>query len=116
MLWTSSKYGPLKYLCYSSLLVDKPVCADHQKMVYGVAHGEIASINCSVRANPAAGLAFTWTFNSSSELNTLPDNRFRTVGSTSQVGHTLAPNALLLPMWTFILLGTVVAWIWGWAG
>ena len=70
------------------LLADKPVCADHQKMVYGVAHGEIASINCSVRANPAAGLAFTWTFNSSSELNTLPDNRFRTVGSTSQVGRT----------------------------
>ena len=64
---------------------DKPVCADHQKMVYGVAHGEIASINCSVKANPATGLAFTWTFNSSSELNTLPDNRFRTVDSTSQV-------------------------------
>ena len=89
MLRTSSKYGPLKYrCCYSSLLADKPVCADHQKMVYGVAHGEIASINCTVRANPAAGLAFTWTFNSSSELNTLPDNRFRTVGSTSQVSRT----------------------------
>ena len=54
-------------------------------MVYGVAHGEIASINCSVKANPAAGLAFTWTFNSSSELNTLPENRFRSTGSTSQV-------------------------------
>ena len=68
--------------CY---VPDKPVCADHQKMVYGVAHGEIASINCSVKANPAADLVFTWTFNSSSELNTLPDNRFRTVDSTSQV-------------------------------
>ncbi len=54
-------------------------------MVYGVAHGEIASINCSVRANPDDDLDFTWTFNSSSELNTLPENRFRTKGSTSQV-------------------------------
>ena len=75
----------LKYRCYSSLHADKPVCADHQKMVYGVAHGEIASINCTVRANPDAGLAFTWTFNSSSELNYLPRSRFTQDGDTSQV-------------------------------
>ena len=89
------------------------MCADHQKMVYGVAHGEIASINCSVRANPAAGLAFTWTFNSSSELNTLPDNRFRTVGSTSQVGHIKYPlnniSYLLGGPWVCILLGSVAS-------
>ncbi len=54
-------------------------------MVYGVAHGEIASINCTVRANPAAELLFRWTFNSSSELNQLPANRFRTSGTTSTV-------------------------------
>lgn len=67
----------------------KPVCADHQKLVYGVAHGEIASINCTVRSNPEDQLQFHWTFNSSSELNTLPESRFRTTGPTSQLVYSL---------------------------
>ena len=46
------------------ILTDKPVCGADQKMVYGVAHGEIASINCSVKANPTSGIRFRWTFNS----------------------------------------------------
>ena len=63
---------------------DKPVCGEDQKTVYGVAHGEIASINCTVKANPA-NLRFSWTFNSSSELNYLPRSRFTQDGDTSQV-------------------------------
>ena len=54
-------------------------------MVIGVALREIASVNCSVNANPAEGLRFLWTFNSSSELNYLPDSRFTQDGTTSQV-------------------------------
>ena len=54
-------------------------------MVYGVAHGEIASINCSVKANPTSGIRFRWTFNSSAELNTLPESRYTSHGPTSQV-------------------------------
>lgn len=54
-------------------------------MVYGVAHGEIASINCSVKANPTSGIRFRWTFNSSAELNTLPKSRYSSQGATSQV-------------------------------
>ena len=54
-------------------------------MVIGVALREIASVNCSVKANPVNGLRFLWTFNSSSELNYLPDSRFTQDGTTSQV-------------------------------
>ena len=67
------------------IIADKPVCGADQKMVYGVAHGEIASINCTVKANPSSGIRFRWTFNSSAELNTLPESRYKSQGPTSQV-------------------------------
>jgi len=66
----------------------KPVCGEDQKTVYGVAHGEIASINCTVKANPT-DLMFRWTFNSSSELNFLPRSRFTQMGTTSQLVYSL---------------------------
>ena len=72
----------LKVIC---LFAVQPVCGADQKMVYGVAHGEIASINCTVKANPTAGIRFRWTFNSSAELNTLPQSRYTVSGPTSQV-------------------------------
>ena len=72
---------------------DKPVCSEDQKFVYGVAHGEIASIDCRVRANPVTDkLKFTWTFNSSSEINYLPASRFTQQGANSQV--TIRPLSL----------------------
>lgn len=67
---------------------DKPICSAHQKVVYGVAHGEIASINCTVLSNPRENLTFKWTFNSSSELNVLPRTRFKSKDSTSTVCQT----------------------------
>ena len=75
----------LKVIC---LFAVQPVCGADQKMVYGVAHGEIASINCTVKANPTAGIRFRWTFNSSAELNTLPQSRYTVSGPTSQVCST----------------------------
>ena len=77
-----SKLSILKVIC---LFAVQPVCGADQKMVYGVAHGEIASINCTVKANPTAGIRFRWTFNSSAELNTLPQSRYTVSGPTSQV-------------------------------
>ena len=76
----------LKVIC---LFAVQPVCGADQKMVYGVAHGEIASINCTVKANPTAGIRFRWTFNSSAELNTLPQSRYTVSGPTSQVCSTI---------------------------
>ena len=73
-------------LSFGTLFAVKPVCGADQKMVYGVAHGEIASINCTVKANPTTGIRFRWTFNSSAELNTLPQSRYTVMGPTSQVG------------------------------
>ena len=77
-----SSLSILKVIC---LFAVQPVCGADQKMVYGVAHGEIASINCTVKANPTAGIRFRWTFNSSAELNTLPQSRYTVSGPTSQV-------------------------------
>ncbi len=54
-------------------------------MVYGVAHGEVASINCTVNSNPDNAVNFRWTFNSSSELNVLPEFKYKSNGATSQV-------------------------------
>ena len=68
---------------------DKPVCAKEQTMVIGVALREIASVNCTVNANPVDRLKFLWTFNSSSELNYLPDSRFTQDGTTSQVNKNI---------------------------
>ena len=76
---------PLAILKVICLFAVQPVCGADQKMVYGVAHGEIASINCTVKANPTAGIRFRWTFNSSAELNTLPQSRYTVSGPTSQV-------------------------------
>ncbi|CAB4068057.1 unnamed protein product [Lepeophtheirus salmonis] len=67
----------------------KPVCADDQKMVYGIAHGEIASINCSVNSEPSNNLRFHWTFNSSSEINFLPESRYTQIGTTSRLVYSL---------------------------
>ena len=76
-----------------NFFADKPVCSEDQKFVYGVAHGEIASIDCRVRANPVTDkLKFTWTFNSSSEINYLPASRFTQQGANSQV--TIWPLSL----------------------
>ena len=58
-------------------------------MVIGVALREIASVNCTVNANPVDSLKFLWTFNSSSELNYLPDSRFTQDGTTSQVNKNI---------------------------
>ena len=69
------------------------MCAEEQTMVLGVALREIASVNCSVKANPVDGLRFLWTFNSSSELNYLPDSRFTQDGTTSQVKKIKTSNA-----------------------
>ena len=71
------------------LISDKPVCAEEQTMVIGVALREIASVNCTVNANPVESLKFLWTFNSSSELNYLPDSRFTQDGTTSQVNKSI---------------------------
>ena len=71
------------------LFSDKPVCAKEQTMVIGVALREIASVNCTVNANPVDRLKFLWTFNSSSELNYLPDSRFTQDGTTSQVNKNI---------------------------
>ena len=81
-----SSLSILKVIC---LFAVQPVCGADQKMVYGVAHGEIASINCTVKANPTAGIRFRWTFNSSAELNTLPQSRYTVSGPTSQVCSTI---------------------------
>ena len=72
----------------------KPVCAEEQTMVIGVALREIASVNCTVNANPVDRLKFLWTFNSSSELNYLPDSRFTQDGKTSQVNKKHYNNSL----------------------
>ena len=77
---------PYEFRRKCSIFADKPVCSEDQKFVYGVAHGEIASIDCRVRANPVTDkLKFTWTFNSSSEINYLPASRFTQQGANSQV-------------------------------
>jgi hypothetical protein len=74
------------------LFSDKPACAEEQTMVIGVALREIASVNCTVNANPVERLKFLWTFNSSSELNYLPDSRFTQDGTTSQVNKSTIPT------------------------
>jgi len=63
----------------------KPICSLDQKKIYGVARGEVVSINCSVSANPGKDLVFRWTFNNTSELANIQDNRFSQNGTMSRL-------------------------------
>ena len=56
-----------------------------QKKIYGVARGEVVSINCSVSANPGQDLVFRWTFNNTSELANIQDTRFSQNGTVSRL-------------------------------
>lgn len=63
----------------------KPICSLDQKKIYGVARGEVVSINCSVSANPGQDLVFRWTFNNTSELANIQDTRFSQNGTVSRL-------------------------------
>ena len=49
------------YLSTKSFIPDKPICSVDQKKIYGVARGEVVSINCSVSANTGQDLVLHWT-------------------------------------------------------
>ena len=57
-----------------SLILDKPICANLQKMVQGVGQGRTTDVLCPVLAHPPP-TRFTWKFNNSVEaLELSPDN------------------------------------------
>ena len=70
---------------FHPLIPDKPICSLDQKKIYGVARGEVVSINCSVSANPGQDLVFRWTFNNTSELANIQDTRFSQNGTVSRL-------------------------------
>ena len=73
------------YLSTKSFIPDKPICSVDQKKIYGVARGEVVSINCSVSANPGQDLVFRWTFNNTSELASIQSTRFTQNGTISRL-------------------------------
>ena len=88
----NSKFLPVKvpslvifYLSTVCLIPDKPICSVDQKKIYGVARGEVVSINCSVSANPGQDLVFRWTFNNTSELASIQSTRFTQNGTISRL-------------------------------
>lgn len=63
-------YGIFSELMFSFL--DKPLCMDSQKKLYGLAKGEKAVISCMVDSYPAPS-AYRWAFNNTAETRDLTD-------------------------------------------
>ena len=81
--WLSYLYSNVNH--FHPLIPDKPICSLDQKKIYGVARGEVVSINCSVSANPGKDSVFRWTFNNTSELANIQDTRFSQNGTMSRL-------------------------------
>ncbi|XP_043226063.1 hemicentin-1-like [Amphibalanus amphitrite] len=62
-----------------------PVCQQGLQHIHGVSKRETAYVQCSVTANPSAGVSFHWTFNNTSEWREL-DSR---LVNSSQTRSTL---------------------------
>ena len=54
---------------YNGLFLDKPVCVENQRNIYGVSEGEKAHITCKVDAFPEAE-SFSWSYNTTSGIVT----------------------------------------------
>lgn len=71
----------------SALLLDKPVCLEDQKTIYGVSEDETAHISCRVDSYPEAE-TFSWSFNTSSGGMDLSRDSFTNQGSSSLLSYT----------------------------
>ena len=85
---------------FPPLSLDKPVCVEEQKTIYGVSEGETAHISCRVDAYPEADV-FHWSFNTSSGGSDLPRDAYTNQGSASLLSYV--PK-------TQMDYGTVLCW------
>lgn len=54
--------------CNNLYFLDKPVCKQTQRFLFGVAKREAIQVPCSVEADPEEGITFRWAFNNSYNL------------------------------------------------
>lgn len=66
-LVTESVNGPLSFV-YLFCPIDKPVCKQTQRFLFGVAKSEAIQVPCTVEADPEEGVTFRWSFNNSYNL------------------------------------------------
>lgn len=68
--------------------LDRPLCRNDQKRIYGVARNEMARILCEVDAFPAP-TSFKWSFNNTAETIDMPQNGFEKHSrSSSRLSYT----------------------------
>lgn len=64
-----------------------PVCRPGQQKIIGVARQETARVNCEVEANPG-DVTFTWKFNNSGEIISIPPTQFTVDRARSLAAYT----------------------------